>query len=46
MWILYFIVLLDQKKYLLKNNYMSFFQKGVVLSGFVLKYPWIFRDEF
>jgi hypothetical protein len=41
---LYFIVQLDLEKYLSKNNYRSFFQNGVVLSGFAPKYPWIFRD--
>jgi hypothetical protein len=27
-----------------KTNYMFFFSKGVVLSGFTPKYPWIFRS--
>jgi hypothetical protein len=31
---LYFIIQLDPKKYLSKQNYRFFFQKGVVLSGF------------
>jgi hypothetical protein len=41
---LYFIIQLDLEKYLSKNNYRSFLQKGVVLSGFAPKYSWIFRD--
>jgi hypothetical protein len=40
---LYFIIQLDPKKYLSKKNHRSFFQKGVLLSGFAPKYPWAFR---
>jgi hypothetical protein len=33
------MVSLDLEKYLSKNNYKSFFEKGVVLSGFAPKIP-------
>jgi hypothetical protein len=31
------------RKILVKKICRSFFQKGVILSGFVPKYPWAFR---
>jgi hypothetical protein len=32
------------RKILVKKKLQVIFSKGVILSGFVPKYPWIFRD--
>jgi hypothetical protein len=40
---LLFYCTVRSKKYLSKNNYRFFFEKGVVLSGFAPKYPQAFR---
>jgi hypothetical protein len=41
--LVFYHILRSRKKYLSKNNSRFFFQKGIVLSGFVPKYPWAFR---